>query len=157
MLANHTTGINDISLSPDSLYVSTASDDGTSTIHTLYPLPRGISEPIHPQAASHGITDAGTSSNANGNTNGTGSGSGGSNLPRPLRTLSSHTAPVLSIAFSPTSNLLATGSFDESAIVWDVRRGAVLRRLPAHAEAVWCVGWDGEGGVVITGSGDGLM
>jgi WD40 repeat protein len=61
------------------------------------------------------------------------------------------------VAFSPTGNLLATGSYDESAIVWDVKRGRVLRVLPAHAEAVWCVNWDREGGVVMTASADGLM
>ena len=33
----------------------------------------------------------------------------------------------------------------------------MLRVLPAHADAVWTVGWDGEGGMVLTGSTDGLM
>lgn len=75
----------------------------------------------------------------------------------PLRTLTGHTAPVLSVAYGPRANLLVTGSFDESAIVWDVRRGRALRTLPAHADAIWTVGWDGEGALVITGSADGLM
>jgi len=61
------------------------------------------------------------------------------------------------VAFSPKSNLLVTGSFDESAVVWDVRRGKVLRVLPAHSDAVWTVGWDAEGGMVLTGSADGLI
>lgn len=78
-------------------------------------------------------------------------------IPPPLRLLSAHTAPVLAVAFSPKSNLLATGSYDESAIVWDVQRGEVLRTLPAHAEAIWTVGWDREGAMVLTGSADGLM
>ena len=115
-------GINDISLSHDCLYVATASDDNTTLIHPLFPLP---STPI--------------------------------DRPSPLRILDAHTAPVLAIAFSPKSNLLVTGSYDESAIVWDVRRGLALRVLPAHADAVWTVGWDGEGGMVLTGSADGLM
>lgn len=75
----------------------------------------------------------------------------------PLRTLEAHTAPILSLAFSPRSNLLVTGSFDESAIVWDVRTGTALKKLPAHSEAVWTTGWDREGGVVLTGSADGLV
>lgn len=53
--------------------------------------------------------------------------------------------------------MLATGSYDESAIIWDLRRGKALRTLPAHAEAIWSVGWDAEGALVITGSADGLM
>ncbi|KAK6903999.1 hypothetical protein I203_107511 [Kwoniella mangroviensis CBS 8507] len=119
----HKTGINDISISPDSLYISTASDDNTSLIFPLYPPP--VAQP----------------QNAN----------------EPLKTLVGHTAPVLSISFSPKSNLLVTGSFDESATIWDVRRGKVLRNLPAHADAIWCVGWDHEGAMVLTASADGLI
>ncbi|WWD00310.1 hypothetical protein V866_007221 [Kwoniella sp. B9012] len=119
----HKTGINDISISPDSLYISTASDDNTSLIFPLYPSP--VPQP----------------QNAN----------------EPLKTLTGHTAPVLSISFSPKSNLLVTGSFDESAIIWDVRRGKILRNLPAHADAIWCVGWDHEGAMVLTASADGLI
>lgn len=74
-----------------------------------------------------------------------------------LRKLDSHTAPVLCLAFSPKSNLLVSGSFDESAIVWDVRRGKPLRVLPAHADPIWTVGFSAEGGMVVTGSADGLM
>lgn len=74
-----------------------------------------------------------------------------------LRTLMGHTATVLAVAYGPRSNLLVTGSYDESAIVWDVRRGSALRTLPAHADAIWSVGWDAEGALVITGSADGLM
>ncbi|WVQ68988.1 uncharacterized protein L199_007199 [Kwoniella botswanensis] len=119
----HKTGINDISISPDSLYISTASDDNTSLIFPLHPPP--VPRP----------------QNAN----------------EPLKTLIGHTAPVLSISFSPKSNLLVTGSFDESAIIWDVRRGKILRNLPAHADAIWCVGWDHEGAMVLTASADGLI
>lgn len=64
---------------------------------------------------------------------------------------------MLSVAFSPKSNLLATGSFDESTIIWDVKRGKALRQLPAHADAVWCVAWDAEGEMVLTAGADGLM
>ncbi|WVR04444.1 hypothetical protein IAU60_001447 [Kwoniella sp. DSM 27419] len=122
----HRTGINDITISPDSLYIATASDDATSAIHHL-----------HPPPVQQGVSSVST--------------------PTPLRTLSTHTAPILSIAYSPKSNLLITGSFDESAIIWDVRRGKPLRVLPAHADAIWCVGWDGEGGMVLTASADGLI
>lgn len=120
-------GINDISLSPDGLYLSTASDDGTALVFATDPLSA-------PRAPSTAVT-----------------------LAPALRSLAAHTAPVLAVAFSPTSNLVVTGSMDESAIVWDVRRGKSLRSLPAHAEAIWSVGWDAEGALVITGSADGLM
>ncbi|WOO79459.1 WD repeat-containing protein 5 [Vanrija pseudolonga] len=127
VLRCHRTGINDISLSPDGLYLSTASDDGTAQVFSTDPLsaPRASQGPVL--------------------------------IAPPLRSLAAHTAPVLAVAFSPTSNLVVTGSMDESAIVWDVRRGKSLRTLPAHAEAIWSVGWDAEGALVITGSADGLI
>lgn len=74
-----------------------------------------------------------------------------------MKKLKGHTAAVLCTAFSPTCDLLVSGSFDESAIIWDCRTGLALRTLPAHSEAVWTVGWDKEAGMVITGSADGLM
>ncbi|OCF37551.1 chromatin binding protein [Kwoniella heveanensis BCC8398] len=141
----HKTGINDISISPDSLYIATASDDSTSLIHHLHPPPHPLSQTQHPlDPDSNTNTFPSTSSSS-------------SPTPQPLRVLASHTAPILSLAFSPKSNLLVTGSFDESAIIWDVRRGKPLRVLPAHADAIWCVGWDGEGGMVLTASADGLI
>ncbi|ODN75392.1 hypothetical protein L202_06549 [Cryptococcus amylolentus CBS 6039] len=147
----HRSGINDISISPDSLYLATASDDHTSDIHLLHPT-SGVKftppamEPVEtpeedddahrpkpvPEYVSH-------------------------TKPRAIRHLAAHSAPILSVAFSPKSNLLATGSFDESVIIWDVSRGRALRQLPAHADAVWCVAWDPEGSMVLTGSADGLI
>lgn len=134
-LRAHRTGINDISLSPDGLYLSTASDDGTALVFSMDPLAAGAS----------------TSLAAN---------TGGAPQPRgggPLRTLTGHTAPVLAVAFGPRANLVATGSYDESAIVWDLRRGRAIQTLPAHAEAIWTVGWDAEGALVLTGGADGLI
>jgi COMPASS component SWD3 len=126
-------GINDIAISPDSLYIATASDDGNIL--------------VYPLCSTTQVETAGQDTDAPAD-------SGDSAY---LRKLDSHTAPVLSLAFSPKSNLLVSGSFDESAIVWDVRRGTPLRVLPAHADPVWTVGFSSEGGMVVTGSADGLM
>lgn len=146
-------GINDITISPDSLYIATASDDHTSDIHLLHP-PPGVTffpPPLEPSDASdtedRPVAPVPPQSAVS---------SSSSTVPA-IRHLVSHTAPVLSVAFSPKSNLLATGSFDESTIIWDVRRGKVLRQLPAHADAVWCVAWDAEGEMVLTAGADGLM
>lgn len=136
--AKLTPGINDISLSPDGLYLSTASDDRTALVFATDPLVDAVTHADDDPESTSRPPRAHTSA-------------------APLRTLTGHTAPVLSVAFGPRSNLLVTGSFDESAIVWDVRRGRALRTLPAHADAIWTVGWDAEGALVITGSADGLM
>ncbi|GMK56441.1 hypothetical protein CspeluHIS016_0302810 [Cutaneotrichosporon spelunceum] len=124
----HRTGINDISLSPDGLYFCTASDDNTALVFASDHLVDAVAG--EERVHTHAV---------------------------PLRTLLGHTATVLCVAYGPRSNLIVTGSYDESAIVWDVRRGRALRTLPAHADAIWSVGWDAEGALVITGSADGLI
>ena len=121
----HETGINDLAISPDSLYLVTASDSLVAHLHQLRPPPGTLSSSSTP--------------------------------PLPLQVYEGHTAPILSIAFSPTSNMLVSGSMDESAIIWDVKSGSSMRQLPAHSEAVWCVGWYAGGGICITSSADGLM
>ena len=162
-LRTHRSGINDLSLSPDDLYFATASDDCTARIFALpsphlpslrpSPLPSTVNA-----AEPDDLAGSASATPAPGQAQGSGSaGPSVSQMITPLRTLEAHTAPILSLSFSPRSNLLVTGSFDESAIVWDVRTGQALRKLPAHSEAVWTTGWDREGGVVLTGSADGLV
>ena len=127
-----------MSISPDGLYVATASDDMHINIHPIAGYP--LDPPPETEGTNENTTPAPSSSRSS-----------------RLRRLKGHTAPVLSTAFSPKSDMLVSGSFDESAIVWDVQGGRVLRVLPAHSEAVWTVGWDREGAMVFTGSADGLM
>jgi len=40
-----------------------------------------------------------------------------------LRTLEGHTSYVFCVNFNPQSNLIVSGSFDESVRLWDVREG----------------------------------
>ena len=47
------------------------------------------------------------------------------NTGQDLLTLSGHTAPVMSVAFSPDSKTLATGSEDKTAKLWDVATGKI--------------------------------
>jgi len=133
--ANLIAGINDLSVSPDGLYVATASDDKRIHLHHFH-------EPIVAPEAEGAQPSTSTARPAK---------------YEPLRRLEGHTAPVLCTAFSPKGDCLASGSFDESVILWDVRRGTALKVLPAHSEAVWTVGWDREAAMVLTGSADASM
>jgi len=49
--------------------------------------------------------------------------------PQPALTLKGHTDPVYAVAVSPDGKLLATGSFDKTAKLWDATSGKELRTL----------------------------
>jgi len=48
-----------------------------------------------------------------------------------IETLTGHTAPVTSVAFDPSGNLLATGSRDTTAKLWNCSKISVLLRMEA--------------------------
>ena len=85
-----------------------------------------------------------------------------------------HTNFVFCVNFSPSCNLLASGGFDESVIVWDVARGKshrkgldevtaeefvgqTLKTLPAHSDPVTAVTFNHDGTLIGSCSMDGLM
>ena len=54
--------------------------------------------------------------------------------------LQGHVKSVLSVAFAPTGYHMATGSEDNTARIWDLRKQACLYTLPAHESTVAMVG-----------------
>ena len=46
-----------------------------------------------------------------------------------FRTLSGHNSPVWAVAFSPDGKLLASGSVDQTIVLWDVAEGVAARRI----------------------------
>lgn len=75
---------------------------------------------------------------------------------RALKTLKEHTNYVFCVRFSPQSNLIVSGSFDESVRLWDVKTGACLRVMPAHSDPVSAVDFNRDGTLIVSGSYDGL-
>ena len=74
---------------------------------------------------------------------------------RPTVRFSPHGA-VASAALSPDGRLLATGSWDQSAKIWDAATGHAIRKLDGgHSGYINTVEFSPDGGEVLTASDDG--
>ena len=68
-----------------------------------------------------------------------------------------HTDTVYALAFSPNGNRLASGSGDQTAILWDVsdlREPSRLEALKVHTELVGSLAFAPDGRSLVTGSAD---
>lgn len=63
---------------------------------------------------------------------------------------------VFSTSFSPVSDLMASGSFDSTVKLWDIRSGSCVATLPAHSDPVTSVTFNYDGTCVASASHDGL-
>ena|GEM_PF-435161 len=70
-----------------------------------------------------------------------------------LRTLAGHTKGVLAVSFSPTGQMLASGSYDGTTRLWDAATGASLQTLKENeTDAAYAVAFSPDGQTVATGS-----
>ncbi|KAF8527290.1 WD-repeat protein [Gautieria morchelliformis] len=70
-------------------------------------------------------------------------------------TLSGHSSPILCASFSPTGRLLATGSGDNNARLWDLDTETPSHVLSGHKGWVLCVEWEARERKLATGGHDG--
>ena len=75
----------------------------------------------------------------------------------PCRKLTGHSSYVYCVAFSPNGSILASGGFDDSLRLWDVRQGKMFQEIAAHGDPVTSVDFSEDGTTLLTGSFDGLM
>lgn len=62
------------------------------------------------------------------------------------------------VAFSPDGRFLSSGDSQGSVVFWDWDKGSLIKRLPAHKDAVACHAWlPHETSKVVTGAWDGLL
>ena len=69
-------------------------------------------------------------------------------------TPSGHSSPILCASFSPTGNLLATGSGDTNARLWDLFTETPSHTLSGHKGWVLCVEWEALERKLATGGHD---
>ncbi len=65
-----------------------------------------------------------------------------------------HELTVLTVAISPDSNLVASGSRDKSAKLWELSTGREVRSFLGHEASVNCIDFTKDGKWMITSSGD---
>jgi len=61
---------------------------------------------------------------------------------------------VNSVAFSPDGAVIASGSRDQSVILWDAESGELLRTLEGHTDQVWTVAFSPDGATLASASDD---
>ena len=72
-----------------------------------------------------------------------------------LAALTGHTRAVSSITFSPNNELVATGSWDNTARIWDAKTGKERFVLNGHTDPLTSIAFDKTGQLLVTGSFDG--
>lgn len=74
-----------------------------------------------------------------------------------VKTLEEHSNNVVSIAFSPDGQKLASASWDEMIITWDVTKGKTEKVLRDHTDWVCSVSYSPDGRFVASASYDGTI
>ena len=71
-----------------------------------------------------------------------------------IRTLAKHEAAVNAVAFSSNGRLLASGSDDRTAIIWEIDSGKSKHVLKGHDQTVRAVAFSPDGRFLASGSGN---
>ena len=76
------------------------------------------------------------------------------NPPAHPKTLTVHSDSVLSVAASPDGKYLASGSNDDTVIIWDANSGQRLKTFEGHSDRVNSVCWSPDGKYLASSSDD---
>ncbi len=73
---------------------------------------------------------------------------------KPLGVLQGHTDAIYSLAVAPSGKMLATGSYDQKILLWDLSNIGTPRSLTGHNGAVFSVAFRPDGNVLASVSAD---
>jgi WD40 repeat protein len=68
-----------------------------------------------------------------------------------------HTCPIEDVLFSHNSKLLATGSWDNKIVLWDLKNNYAGRELIGHSDGVTALAFNQEDSILASGSSDGSI
>lgn len=71
-----------------------------------------------------------------------------------ILTLSGHSDSVQTIAISPDGETLASGSYDKTIKLWNLKTGELLKTITGHQEAILSVAITPDGKTLVSGSRD---
>mmetsp|Transcript_9432 Transcript_9432/g.23672 ORF Transcript_9432/g.23672 Transcript_9432/m.23672 type:complete len:257 (+) Transcript_9432:515-1285(+) len=74
-----------------------------------------------------------------------------------LLVLRGHINHIFCVAYSRHSNLIVSGSFDESIRIWDARTGVCHKVIAAHTDPVSAVAFSKDNTTIVSASYDGLI
>ncbi len=77
--------------------------------------------------------------------------------PQPFAALAGHKAAVHALAFSPDGKRLVSGSHDNTVIVWDAERNAMIKTLRGHDGWVQACTLTRDNALAVSGSHDGRV
>ena len=129
----HQRGISDISWSPDSKYLASASDDTTISIWSLPEDPNSIIEPCR-KLNGHASYVYCVAFSPNGSILASGGFDDSLRIwdarhGKIFREIAAHGDPITSVDFSTDGSILLTGSFDGLMRLWDVDSGRCLKTI----------------------------
>jgi len=65
-----------------------------------------------------------------------------------------HSSTVMSVAYSPNGQFIASGSAGSSICLWDVNSGKLSNQFKGHSNLVWSVAFSPDGQFIVSGSDD---